>query len=658
MMVDPMREQAQAIADALLAEPPDQDALRPVHTEVAPADAIPGEYPQVIVNNRPLREITAEIVQVLQSTNTPPVLFLQAGRLVRLRQDERGQTWLEPVTDLHLRRRLTQVADVVHVSGAPAEHAWHVFPSLTLLRDVLALESWPFPPVESIVETPIVRPDGSLQTTPGYDPMTRLLYRPAPGVTFPPVPATPSVADIQRALALLDEAIGEFPYVDDASKANALALLLTPILRPAIAGPVPLALVDAPQAGTGKSLLTRVMALIATGRPAAMMTAPAGDEEFRKKITATLLSGTALILLDNVEGPLLAGSLAAAVTTETWSDRILGQSAMITLPQNVTWVATGNNLHLAGDLARRCYWIRLDAQTSRPWQRQDFRHPDLLDWVRGHRGALVTALLTLRQAWSAAGQPVAVTPTLGGFEAWTQTIGGILQYVGIPDFLGNLDALYDQVDDGDTSQWTAFLTVWWTMYGEHLMSVADLTDDLLGDESALRDVLPEELAEALPTRDGETGRFRRKLGHALRLRVERRFGEDDLFIARGEDRHKKVALWRVRCGRDMRGRRGSGGAMAPQSQESIASAEQTPAAVGFPRNPADPQEREATPPAIDLESALEALSDETPHGEVLVPPPPLQSASSGPIETDYYLIRDPETLVNALTVLRQCTVVG
>src|SRR5262245_56979558 len=175
-------------------------------------------------------------------------------------------------------------------------------------------------------------------------------------------------------LALLEEAMGEFPYVDAASKANALALFLTPILRTAIAGPVPLALIDAPQAGTGKSLLTRLLATIVTGRSAAIMTAPASDEEFRKKITSHLLSGTSLMLFDNIEGPLRAGSLAAALTTETWSDRILGQSAMVTLPQKVTWTATGNNLAVAGDLARRCYWIRLDAQTSRPWQRTGFRY--------------------------------------------------------------------------------------------------------------------------------------------------------------------------------------------------------------------------------------------------------------------------------------------
>src|SRR5207302_1847932 len=82
----------------------------------------------------------------------------QAGHLVRLRQDERGQVWLEPVSELHLRRRLSLVANVVHATGAHNEQVWHVFPSLTLMRDVLAMDVWPFAPVEGIVETPIVRP--------------------------------------------------------------------------------------------------------------------------------------------------------------------------------------------------------------------------------------------------------------------------------------------------------------------------------------------------------------------------------------------------------------------------------------------------------------------------------------------------------------------
>ena len=112
-MVEPIRDQEQAIADALLAEQENTPYQAPQpHHELAPT-----ELPQVIVNNRPLREITADIVQVLSTANSPPHLFVQAGQLVRLRQDERDHVWLEPVTEIHLRRRLSLVADVVHATG-------------------------------------------------------------------------------------------------------------------------------------------------------------------------------------------------------------------------------------------------------------------------------------------------------------------------------------------------------------------------------------------------------------------------------------------------------------------------------------------------------------------------------------------------------------
>ena len=101
------------------------------------------------------------------------------------------------------------------------------------------------------------------------------------------------------------------------------------------------------------------------------------------------------------------------------------------------------------------------------------------------------------------------------------------------------------------------------------MAVAELTDDLLVEGSALRDVLPDDLADALPARDSETGRFRRKLGHALRQRVERRFGEEDLFLTRSEDRHKKVALWRVRRGGGRGETRGSGERVSPAPETPV-----------------------------------------------------------------------------------------
>jgi DNA polymerase-1 len=633
-MHHPDHDPDRSIVDALLRD-----------SEQEAADASPeGAYPQVVTNNRPLREVTAEIVQVLHQTNDPPHLFVQAGRLVRLRHGERG-AWIEPVQEYALRRRLSQVADVVHASG-DGEQTWHTYPSLSLMRDVLAMDTFPFPPLDGITETPIVRPDGSILATPGYDPTTRLLYRPPAEFTLLSMPDAPSAADVAAALRLLHEPLEGFPFVDEAAQANALALLLTPLLRHAITGPVPLALIDAPQAGTGKSLLARVIALIATGRPAAMMTAPGSEDEWRKRVTSLLLAGANLIVIDNVEGALTAPSLAAALTTDVWSDRILGASEMVTLAQRATWLATGNNIRPGGDLPRRCYWIRLDAKTSRPWQRTGFRFPDLLTWVAAHRKEYLSALLLLARAWYAAGQPEAAIPMLGGFESWARTVGGILSHAGVTGFLSNLETMYAESDDG-ASQWEAFLTTWWHRFTDQAITMADFTEALLDpDDVALRESLPDELADMLPIREGEEGRLRRRLGHAFRKHTEQRFGDEDWFLARaGDDTHRKVALWKVIRGREA----GSAGSRRADPSATLSTPVVQPdRAADNPLNPADPHDADTTPSdAEDGESEDEADPIETAGADTSVPLPshPIGFQDS---TIPYRLITDFRNLPQAL----------
>src|SRR5262249_6745494 len=161
------------------------------------------------------------------------------------------------------------------------------------------------------------------------------------------------------------------------------------------------------------------------------------------------------------------------LTAPEWSDRILGKTEKVRIPQRATWMATGNNLRIGGDIARRCYWIRLDAENARPWQREGFRYPDLLSHVLANRGQILAAVLTLARAWFAAGCPKAKVPKVGGFEGWATTIGGVLARAGIEGFLGNLDELYAQVDEDEVA-WEAFLAAWWSRYRDTVRTVAEL----------------------------------------------------------------------------------------------------------------------------------------------------------------------------------------
>ena len=499
------------------------------------------EFPKIIVNNRQLPDVTAEAIEALAARNDPPEIFVRAGRLVRIREDENGTPEIQLMDDPHIKGRLARVADYVRTTE---KGETKVIPPDWLVKDVGQLPYWPFPSLEAVVEAPIMRPDGTIFDVPGYDPQTRLYYRPGKGFDVASTPAAPTTDDTEAAIRLLDEAVGEFPYEDDASAANTLALMLTPLVRQAIAGPVPLALIDKPQAGTGGSLLAETIAIIGSGRTAEMLGAPRDEEEWRKQITAKLAAGATMITVDNVEGALYAPSLARALTARTWTDRVLGRSETVTVSQRAAWIATGNNIQLRGDLPRRCYWIRLDARESRPWQRENFKHPDLLGWVMRNRGRLVHALLTLARAWFAAGKPKARNlPRLGSFEAWAETVGGMVAFAGIPSFLGNLAALYDKADAGG-AEWEGFLSAWWEeLDASKPITVADLTKRIDGTET-LKAALPGDLAEAF---DKSTGSFSRKLGTALAKRAGTRYGEDGMHIARAGE-FRRAVRWKLELG--------------------------------------------------------------------------------------------------------------
>ncbi len=467
--------------------------------------------PAIVVTDRPLRDTSDDALHALDVANTPPSLFVRCGQLVRARADENGRWTVEPLNEASLRGHLTRIANF-HVlrSGGPT----HTLPPVEVVRDLLVRGDWPFPPLEGITDVPVVRHDGTVLADPGYDPATRLIYAPAADLETITVTDSPSDRDVVAARKLLFDTIIDFPFVDDGSKANLIALALTPLLRPAIDGPVPLALIDAPQAGTGKSLLAEVVTCITTGRGAGMMTPAKSEDEWRKRLTSQLMLGARVIVIDNVDEPLGSGNLAAALTTSEWEDRVLKTNDIVRLPQRATWIATGNNLRLRGDLARRSYRIGLDAREARPWERGEFRHPNLREWVRENRALLLIALLTLVRAWYAAGKPSVPVRALGSFEAWSRAMAGILEHAGVTGFLCNQDSLYEEADE-EAVEWEDFIRQWGEEIGEDkAVSTFELTRRLTASER-LRECLPGALSEKW---EQSNGGFERALGKALARR--------------------------------------------------------------------------------------------------------------------------------------------
>ncbi|MGA7410604.1 MAG: hypothetical protein WBW33_08960, partial [Bryobacteraceae bacterium] len=344
--------------------------------------------PTIHTTDRQLRDVSREALGALRIFNNPPSLFVRSGEAVCVTEEESGRHVITDVSDRILRNRLTRSADFYRGSVNIRNCA----PPMDVAKDILAMPpvDWAFPPLQGIIEAPALREDGSLIILPGYDAAGRLYYAPDPTLILPDVPEQPTPDRVEAAIQRIKDILGDFPFVDEASCANAIASMLTPICRPAIKGPTPLALFDATTQGTGKTLLSEVVSLIASGREGALFSAPREAEEWRKQLTSVLREGSPIVIIDNVNYRLDSADLCKALTETTHGDRILGQSQTINLPVRCAWIATGNNLQLGGDMPRRCYWVRMDAKCARPFERTGFRHKRLKAYVLLHRGELLS----------------------------------------------------------------------------------------------------------------------------------------------------------------------------------------------------------------------------------------------------------------------------
>ena len=153
-----------------------------------------------------------------------------------------------------------------------------------------------------------------------------------------------------------------------------------------------------------------------------------------------------MILIDNINRPFGSGKFDSALTGESWKGRILGLNSMPRLKLITVFWGTGNNVRFANgvDTERRTLRIRLDSLEENPEKRQAFRHPDLLAWVREHRGRLAAAALTLLTAYVRQGQADCfVLKRWGSFEQWSALVRQCISWIGLPDPYGAYEEMTD-----------------------------------------------------------------------------------------------------------------------------------------------------------------------------------------------------------------------
>lgn len=284
---------------------------------------------------------------------------------------------------------------------------------------------------------------------------------------------------VRAARAVIDDLLIDFRFETEADRQNFIGLLFTPILRPAIQGPVPLHLITGPQPGLGKTILVeRVMGQLLLGRRIPAMRLGATEEERDKRLVSLLLHLGDIIHLDNAED-IDSAVLASFITSNVYEGRRLGSSEILTLPNRTTVVATGNAVRASQEMARRVVPIRLIPMEEQPELRRSFHHPDIDAYIAENRMQILGAFLTgamLRLYGPGSNGDVDGWPALrrkGSFESWNRCVGSVLITLGYDKHLANQDEWAATADE-QSADFHDLVVAWNEQYGRASISATEV----------------------------------------------------------------------------------------------------------------------------------------------------------------------------------------
>lgn len=295
---------------------------------------------------------------------------------------------------------------------------------------------------------PSLRSDGSVISTVGYDQKSKLyLTGPVEGLE---ISAKLTQKGAREAMIQLLAPFAEYPWASGNDRAVFAASLLTVGLRH-LFDVCPLFAFSSPKYGSGKTQLAECISRLWYGIDLSKATWTGNPEEMEKRIAAFLLAGDRMVCLDNVsEGVRLEDStLNKVLTSRRNTFRILGRTERVELTNEATWFATGNQLNLSGDIARRALICYVDAKVVDPSARS-FEIANLPLYITEHRAELMSYALSVVASWIAAGRPVAKKAhrEYGSFTTWYAMLRPLLMWVGEADLANAIDSATEEDTEG------------------------------------------------------------------------------------------------------------------------------------------------------------------------------------------------------------------
>jgi len=505
-----------------------------------------GDVPRQVIDCTPGRR-SLVVDLAMRIIGAHPAVYAQGTRLVRVVRADKlesanqlrtdGERLLvAPCAPEWVATELSRRADFRRFDKRAKQHVRCDPPSWVAPALLADRESNGVRPLQGITAAPVLRPDGSVWITPGYDLETGMLL--AAKGELPAISSAPTKADAAVAMEILRKLLSGYRFADPFSESVALSLILTKVARHMVAT-VPLHAYVSPTPGSGKTEIVRSASIIGDGVEPSMCAWPRTDDEMRKTISAALLCGESFVCFDNVQNgtTLRSAALDKTLTAPVVSDRLLGKSEMLRLPNGAVWAVTGNNITPCADMVRRTIVARIDPCIERPWKRRFDWTPS--DYARAHRTELLSAALTIISAHLRANS-APLAPPLQSFEQWSRIVRDALLWLGMPDPVQSQDQLADE--DPDAEDRAELLSALIGCFATAEFSAEEVAQRV-SSASSPGGATEQRLAHAISTRLGDKPATAARVGVILRGLKDQIAGSD---VLRGrQDRHTKAMRWRI-----------------------------------------------------------------------------------------------------------------
>lgn len=400
--------------------------------------------PQLVLTDN-IASNTDELETKLIESNAP--VYQRGGILMtvgcqKFRQRDGSEAELAQLKPLETTNIVDIAARHLHVVKKNGQDIKETRLPPHIANTLLDRSQWACPSIASVINAPVIRPDGTILKDVGYDHQTGLYYMEDKRFQF--MDTGTANGDIrEQALAELQklkDLLREYKFVSPEARSVALALLLSPAALHAGVR-MPLFVIDGSGPGVGKGLLVDSACLIATGVKALTVSMDCSDEELRKHVDGLLLTGTPIINFDNIDRPVEGAYLCSLCTQDNVSVRPLGGSKTVKIEPRVLLVGTGNNVVVSADMTRRTLICRIDPQIERPeLTSYPFNPADIALNQRGELHTAILKILSLHALSGYAGEKLLKTD-YGSFREWSKVVRGALVWLGEADPLLTINNL-------------------------------------------------------------------------------------------------------------------------------------------------------------------------------------------------------------------------